>query len=85
MGLKPREFEFKKEIASSGRKHHGFIAQEVKETMGSDDWGIYVEDKDSDFIGLRYDELLADMVTVIQDQQKRIDALERMVYDNAKI
>lgn len=80
MALKPREFKFKKEISKSNRYHHGFIAQEVKEVMG-DDWGVYVEDKEKDFIGLRYDELMADMVAVIQDQQKRIEELERRVND----
>lgn len=76
MALKPREFKFKKGISTSNRKHHGFIAQEVQEAM-HEDWGLYVEDKDIDYIGLRYDELIADMVAVIQDQEKRIDALER--------
>ena len=76
MALKPKEFKFKKDISTSNRKHHGFIAQEVKEAM-YEDWGAYVEDKEHDFIGLRYDELLADMVTVIQDQERRIEALER--------
>lgn len=76
MALKPKEFKFKE--GTSGRKHHGFIAQEVKEAM-NDDWGLYVEDKETDFIGLRYDEIIADLVAVVQDQEKRIEALERMV------
>lgn len=76
MALKPREFKFKKGISTSNRKHHGFIAQEVQEAM-HEDWGVYINDKEKDFIGLRYDELIADMVAVIQDQEKRIQALER--------
>jgi phage minor structural protein len=80
MALKPREFKFKKPISTSDRLHHGFIAQEVKEAMDGD-WGVYCEDKEKDFIGIRYDELLADMVSVIQDQQKRIEELERRVDD----
>lgn len=78
MGLKPKAFKFKK--GTSNRYHHGFIAQEVKEAM-SEDWGVYVEDKKTDFIGIRYDEFIADMVAVIQDQEKRIDALERKIND----
>ena len=74
MALKPKEFKFKE--GTSGRKHHGFIAQEVKEAM-NDDWGLYVEDKETDFIGLRYDEIIADLVAVVQDQEKRIEALEK--------
>ena len=80
MGLKPREFKFKKPISTSDRKHHGFIAQEVKKVM-PEDYGIYVENEEKDFIGLRYDEFIADMVAVIQDQQKRIEELERRLND----
>lgn len=74
MALKPKEFKFKE--GTSGRKHHGFIAQEVKEAM-TEDWGLYVEDEGTDFIGLRYDEIIADIVAVVQDQEKRIEALEK--------
>lgn len=79
MALTPRIFKFKD--GTSGRFHHGFIAQEVKEAMGADDWGVYCENKENDFIGLRYDEFLADIVAVIQDQEKRIEALERALHD----
>ena len=83
MALSPRMFKFKE--GTSGRYHHGFIAQEVKQAMGRDDWGVYVEDNENDFIGLRYDEIIADLVKVVQDQEKRIDALERMIHDNSNI
>lgn len=36
---------FKYNNGTSNRYHHGLIAQEVKESMGDDDWGLYV-DKD---------------------------------------
>lgn len=80
MALKPRKFKFTKDISESDRFHHGFIAQEVKEAM-PEDWGLYVENEKQDFIGLRYDEILADLVAVVQDQQKRIEELERRVDD----
>lgn len=80
MGLKPREYKFKKPISTSNRKHHGFIAQEVKEVM-PEDFGIYVKNEKEDFIGLRYDEFIADIVAVVQDQQKRIEELERRLND----
>ena len=82
MALKPKEFKFKE--GTSDRKHHGFIAQEVKEAM-TEDWGLYVEDKETDFIGLRYDEIIADLVAVVQDQEKRIEALERTLNDKSDI
>ena len=82
MALKPRKYKFTKDISKSNRFHHGFIAQEVRDAM-PEDWGIYTEDKKQDFIGLRYDEFLADMVAVIQDQEKRIEALERAIHDKS--
>lgn len=82
MALKPRSFKFTEDISQSNRNHHGFIAQEVKEAM-NEDWGVYVLDEKRDFIGLRYDELIADMVAVIQDQEKRIEALERAIHDKS--
>lgn len=39
--LIPSEFKFKN--GTSDRFHHGLIAQEVKESMGEDDWGLYVD------------------------------------------
>ena len=82
MALKPRKYKFTKDISKSNRFHHGFIAQEVRDAM-PEDWGIYTEDKKQDFVGLRYDEFLADMVAVIQDQEKRIEALERAIHDKS--
>ena len=80
MALKPRIFKFKKdEGANHGvRDHHGFIAQEVKEAMNGD-WGVYCEDQEKDFIGLRYDEFIADMVAVIQSHEKKIQELENEI------
>lgn len=77
MALIPRAFKYKD--GTSGRFHHGFIAQEVKQAMSGDDWGLYIVDKERDFIGLRYDEIIADLVKVVQDQEERISALERKI------
>ena len=81
MGLRPRQYRFK-QPAADDCVHHGFIAQELREAM-SDDWAVYCDDKDVDFFGIRYNELFADMVKVMQDQEKRIEALERAVYDKS--
>lgn len=83
MGLKPKKYKFIKKYSTSSRYHHGFIAQEVKEAM-PEDWGVYCEDKEQDFIGLRYDEIIADLVAVVQDQQKRIEELEKLIKINRK-
>lgn len=84
MALKPRKFKFIKDISTSDRYHHGFIAQEVKDVM-PEDWGLYVENLEKDFIGLRYDEIIADLVKVVQDQQSRIEELERRLDDITNI
>jgi hypothetical protein len=75
MALKPVKYKFTKDISTSDRYHHGFIAQDVKKAM-PEDWGLYCENKDLDQIGLRYDEFIADMIAVIQDHERRIQNLE---------
>lgn len=75
MALKPVKYKFTKDISTSDRYHHGFIAQDVKKAM-PEDWGIYCENKDLEQIGLRYDEFIADMIAVIQDHERRIQNLE---------
>jgi len=75
MALKPVKYKFTKDISTSDRYHHGFIAQDVKKAM-PEDWGLYCVNKENDFIGLRYDEFIADMIAVIQDHERRIQNLE---------
>lgn len=72
MRLVPSVFKFNN--GTSGRDHHGFIAQEVKDAMNGDDWGVYTEFEGT--CGVRYDEIIADLVAVVQDQEKRIARLE---------
>lgn len=75
LGLLPRTFKYND--GTSGRTHHGFIAQEVYDAM-SDDWGVYTEWEDAGgkTCGIRYDEIMADLVAVVQDQERRIKVLE---------
>ena len=79
--LKPCEFKYKQ----GNRKHHGFIAQEVKESMATKDWGVYVDPKvkndKQEYKALRYEEIIADLVKVVQTQNERIKELERKVGD----
>lgn len=74
--LKPCEFRFNEN--TSNRLHHGLIAQDVKESMGDKDWGLYVEEKDGDK-GLRYDELISDLIATVQSQNERIKKLESQI------
>ena len=39
--LKPSKFKYND--GTSGRYHHGLISQEVKESMGDEDWGVYCD------------------------------------------
>ena len=68
MRLIPREFRLRKD---DGYLHHGFVAQEVEEVA---EWGAVHEGKD--IKAIPYNEIIADLVAVIQDQEKRIAALE---------
>ena len=67
------------------RTHWGFIAQEVKEalsTAGYEDaavWCLADKDDPDSRQSLRYEELIAPMIKAIQQQQERIEALERKV------
>ena len=77
--LKPSKYKYNG--GTSNRFHHGFIAQEVKESMGEMDWGVYVdtsvnEDTEHNIKMLRYEELIADMVATIQLQNRQIKKLE---------
>jgi hypothetical protein len=44
--LIPSEFRFKN--GTSNRLHHGLIAQDVKESMGDSDWGLFIDKKVND-------------------------------------
>lgn len=71
LALRPVRFKFK----NRDGYHHGFIAQEVKEALrdGSD----IVTETPAGMLGIRYQELTADLVAVIQKQQQRINDLEQ--------
>ena len=74
--LIPRQYKYKD--GTSNRYHHGFFAQEVKESMGSDDWGVYIDanSEEEGHKALRYEEIIADLVATVQKQNERIKTLE---------
>lgn len=79
--LKPSQFKYN--AGTSNRFHHGFIAQDVKQSMGNDDWGVYVQSQQTEggasFLGLRYDEFIADIVGTLQYQKQQIEELQQAV------
>ena len=51
--------------------------------MGTEDWGLYVDynPEEAGNKALRYEELIADLVATIQQQNKRITQLEERIGD----
>lgn len=79
--------KFKYNAGTSDRYHHGFIAQDVKESMETftgEDWGLYVEYHSNGELrrGLRNEELIADLIAAIQTQNERIKVLEEKMNRN---
>ena len=77
--LKPARYKFKE--GTSGRKHTGFIAQEVEEAaheagLSDQDIAVVVTDPESGQYYLRYEEIIAVQASVIQNMQKKVDSLE---------
>lgn len=61
--LVPSEFRFKN--GTSNRLHHGLIAQDVKESMGDNDWGLFIDKKVDDE---NYNEIAINELTDEQTQ-----------------
>ena len=82
---KPVSYKFNE--GTSNRNHHGFIAQDVKESMGDKDWGLYIDQSINDedkkgqvgSIGLRYDEYIADIIATCQYQKQQIDEMKKEI------
>ena len=72
MGCNPVEFEYSEPGYPKGI-HHGMIAQEVQEIAKN--WGV-VGGSEESTLALHYVEMIADLVKVCQNQERRIEALE---------
>jgi hypothetical protein len=57
------------------RTHYGLIAQEVEALLDGKDFGGFIHDKDSDVMGLRYEQFIPLLIKAIQEQQTTIEAL----------
>jgi hypothetical protein len=58
------------------RFHCGLIAQEVKEQMPFD-FGLFIHNEEADSYGLRYTELIAPMISTIQNLIKENNNLKK--------
>lgn len=83
LSLEPSEFRY--QDGTSGRLHHGLIAQDVKQAMGDEDWGVYCEYEDAvvegeeakpKTAGIRYDELIPDIIATLKSIDQRLKKLE---------
>ena len=79
--LRPVQYKFKN--GSSGRKHTGFIAQEVEDAlheagMTDKDMAVVVRDPDDNYY-LRYEEIISVQTKVIQDLMAKVEDLEKRV------
>lgn len=76
--LNPVEYKYKD--GTSDRLHHGFIAQELHDSM-QEDWGVYcdanIDTGEKGGKAIRYEELIADLVATVQSQNERIAELEK--------
>jgi hypothetical protein len=72
MACNPVEFEYSEPGHPEGI-HHGMIAQEVKEIAKN--WNV-VGGSEEQTLALHYTEMIADMIKVMQSQERRIEALE---------
>ena len=96
MNLAPCLFKFND--GTSNRYHMGFKAQEVEKNMLNTvgDTGLTVkynceeglevdlDNPDTYMLGLRYEEFIAPLIQVVQEQQKRISELERKIATSHK-
>lgn len=73
---KLRPVKFKYNNGTSDRFHHGFIAQEVRDAIEGDDFGVWCYDKTEDINFIRYDELIADLVGSVQYLNNKVNDLE---------
>jgi hypothetical protein len=63
--VKPREGK---------RTHYGLIAQEVESLLDGKDFGGFVHDKETDIMGLRYDQFVPLLIKSIQELNTKLDA-----------
>lgn len=75
MSCKPVEFEYSAEGYPDGT-HHGLIAQEVQEIAKND--GI-IGGSESQALSIHYVEIIADLIKVAQNQERRISELEALL------
>lgn len=80
MAQEPVSFRWKKDVEKNKLKdpteiHHGLVAQRVQKT--NPNWNVVAGD--DTWLGLRYEEIIADLIVVAKYQQKEIEELKKMI------
>lgn len=79
MNLNPVSYQF---ISEADKTHYGLVAQDVENTLDKlgkttqDFAGVVVPNEDTKTYGLRYEEFIAPLIKVVQEQNKKINDLE---------
>lgn len=73
--LIPKQYRYK---SHDDKERYGFVAQDVLKIDGRND----LVGEDDGHLNLNYTDLIADLVNVVKDQEKRIKELEEAVYGN---
>jgi len=67
------------------RPHYGFIAQQIKEALGENDFAGYIYEPSLDEHALRYDEFISPMVKAIQELSQKNDYLQKELEEKDKL
>ena len=76
LNARPVSYKFKE--GENKTHHYGFIAQEVKNLLPEDN-SVIEYNSDVDRYSMNYQELIAPLVKVVQEQQSEIDALKERI------
>jgi hypothetical protein len=82
MEMRPVTFAYiHPRFEDGGKKHNGFIAQEMKEIIPESVDAIHglAEEGEPDFLKINYNELVPVLVNAIKDLNKKIEWLEAKV------
>jgi trimeric autotransporter adhesin len=74
--LRPVEYQIRK---GDEKTNYGFLAQDIEKLVGTNNSLLTIGGDANRTLGLRYTDFIAPMVKAIQEQQKEIDELKKLV------
>ncbi len=73
--LKPVTYKYNEQIKNDDKVHMGFIAQDLLELFGGE-YAIVHKDKNSEYLMIKPDELIAPIVKALQQLSDKVTELE---------